>query len=707
VSKQELRSNPEAEAAVVKEWNALRNAGCWDETKVREWSDVAHEARTKGIKTHVGRIFEICVEKNSELHPSNPARKFQGRVVCQGNQVKDENWDVALFQELGTAPATLVAGKACDAYGLQPGYDVQQADAEQAYIQSRLGGDIPTFVRLPAERRPASWSKYRDPVCPLILALYGHPDAGGYWEQHCHKHLTDVGLQIVSDWRSCYVHPKLRLFLVVYVDDFKLSGPCENLDKGGAMFRQKERKENPTPLNKYLGCSHYVHEVTLDYTNPDHARYVWPIPKSVIVDAPRGGDADVALAATGTPVQHAGVAARTLAHLPGETIGTPMSNDDQHLQSNICVRSDNEYLAHASAKTRKVRCIIYDMSEFLQSWLKDTSNSPKKDVKSLRKVATPFIEIATTEGEDDPKGELQPIAARVLMKILYAARMARYDLLRPTCYLATKITKWSKRCDRALHKLVSYINSSLNLKMTSWIGDPMQKWELVVYSDADLAGDLETSRSTSGVFVCMRAPNTMAILQGISKRQSCVSHSTPEAELVAADFAIRTEALPALQLWEKLKGVPMEAMFMEDNTAAIKGLTTGKNPSMRHMSRTHRIDMAFVHETVVNKHVKVVHCPTDMMCADIFTKHYTRVAKWQPVVANIAHVDPSKFWKLEQRAHVAVEGTPSPRDCVDVHEIECMKQVEGTPLPDVVSVPSSVKHDRTLVEFCRGSDSLL
>eukprot|EP00975_Prorocentrum_lima_P026488 5569412-Prorocentrum_lima.AAC.1 len=29
-----------------------------------------------------------------------------------------------------------------------------------------------------------------------------------------------------------------------------------------------------------------------------------------------------------------------------------------------------------------------------------------------------------------PMGQLQPIAARVLMKILYGARMARFDLLR-------------------------------------------------------------------------------------------------------------------------------------------------------------------------------------------------------------------------------------------------------------------------------------
>ena len=49
---------------------------------------------------HVGRIFDICVEKGSELPLGDPARKYKGRVVFQGNQVKDENWEVAMFQDL-------------------------------------------------------------------------------------------------------------------------------------------------------------------------------------------------------------------------------------------------------------------------------------------------------------------------------------------------------------------------------------------------------------------------------------------------------------------------------------------------------------------------------------------------------------------------------------------------------------------------------
>ena len=124
---------PAAEAALVKEWTKLRNATAWDESAVREWRDVADEAKRKGTKAHVGRVFDICVEKGSELPQGDPRRLFKGRVCFQGNDVHDENYDAAIFQDVGSSPAAMAASKACDLYGLLPGHDEEIADAEQAY----------------------------------------------------------------------------------------------------------------------------------------------------------------------------------------------------------------------------------------------------------------------------------------------------------------------------------------------------------------------------------------------------------------------------------------------------------------------------------------------------------------------------------------------------------------------------------------------
>jgi hypothetical protein len=146
-------------------------------------------------------------------------------------------------------------------------------------------------------------------------------------------------------------------------------------------------------------------------------------------------------------------------------------------------------------------------------------------------------------------GALASVVSKILMKVLYAARKARPDLLRATCYLATRITKWTEQCDRMLFRLMCYIHSSLGACLHGWMGDAPAKVEVCLYTDADFAGDPDTARSTTCVFLCLRGPNTFVPLGAVSKRQTCVSHSTPEAEIVAADHGIRSEGLPALPIW--------------------------------------------------------------------------------------------------------------------------------------------------------------
>ena len=83
------------------------------------------------------------------------------------------------------------------------------------------------------------------------------------------------------------------------------------------------------------------------------------------------------------------------------------------------------------------------------------------------------------------------------MKILFAARMARWDLLRATQSLASRVTRWSKDCDAALHRLVCYISSSLDVGMQGFIGDRINECKLWFFSDADWSGERDR-KSTSG-----------------------------------------------------------------------------------------------------------------------------------------------------------------------------------------------------------------
>ena len=130
----------------------------------------------------------------------DPNRLYKGRSVFQGNNVKDERYDAAVFQELGSSPATLSASKAADMYGLLPGHILKQADAEAAYINAKLNTEAETWVRLPEYRVPEKWKKMklRDPVCRLDYALYGHPESGRHWDIFSHKMLVSEGWNLIQ-----------------------------------------------------------------------------------------------------------------------------------------------------------------------------------------------------------------------------------------------------------------------------------------------------------------------------------------------------------------------------------------------------------------------------------------------------------------------------------------------------------------------------
>ena len=100
------------------------------------------------------------------------------------------------------------------------------------------------------------------------------------------------------------------------------------------------------------------------------------------------------------------------------------------------------------------------------------------------------------------------------MEVLYAARYARLDLLRVVCYLARYISRWDQSCDRRLYRLVCYINSTLHVRMTGWVGDAPSDIGLHLFADADFAGDSKTSQSTSRLHVTLFGPTTVYSLSG-------------------------------------------------------------------------------------------------------------------------------------------------------------------------------------------------
>ena len=256
-----------------------------------------------------------------------------------------------------------------------------------------------------------------------------------------------------------------------------------------------------------------------------------------------------------------------------------------------------------------------------------------------------------------PKGKLAPIAAKVLMKIMYCARMGRIDLLRAIGRLAQQITRWTELCDQKLHRIIQYMRFSKEHRMIGFIGDEKSKLRLSLFTDADFAGCKATQKSTSGIFMALTGPNSFFPLTGISKKQSCVSHSTPEAELVAMDLGLRTVGLPALTLWETILGrhdsggqggESLHLDVYQDNTATSRIAWTGKAPTLRHLPRTHAVCVAWLHENLKKPNIHLTDCHTLAQSADIFTKHFVDKHKWSHNLLLIGIVKPPLWSQLRQ-----------------------------------------------------------
>ena len=168
--------------------------------------------------------------------------------------------------------------------------------------------------------------------------------------------------------------------------------------------------------------------------------------------------------------------------------------------------------------------------------------------------------------------------------------MARPDLLRAVCHTASCVTKWVEQNDCDLYRLVCYIQTTLDYTQVCWVGDDQNDLSLAVWADADFAGDPRTQRSTSACATAIVGPHTRFFVSAKSQRQTAVSHSTPEAEIVSADMAVRTEALPASALWDHILQRTVEVRFLEDNEAVCKICKSGGSAKLMHMPRTHRVD---------------------------------------------------------------------------------------------------------------------
>ena len=163
--------------------------------------------------------------------------------------------------------------------------------------------------------------------------------------------------------------------------------------------------------------------------------------------------------------------------------------------------------------------------------------------------------------------------------------------------------------------------------------EDLDEVQLVMWSDADWAGDTDDTKSTSGLLLEFINPTTERrwLISWAVRRQTSTSSSTAEAETVAFCYAAKHEGIPTLILLDALlqnARRPIELIGKVDNTQAIIVVHKGYSKKLKYFERTHKCSIGSVQELIESGQLCVDYAPTLTRRGDGFTKCLNPPAKF-------------------------------------------------------------------------------
>ena len=263
------------------------------------------------------------------------------------------------------------------------------------------------------------------------------------------------------------------------------------------------------------------------------------------------------------------------------------------------------YLGVCIIQDKEGKQVYIHQGQYIEKMLKKFGQTEAKS------VSTPADLNVKLQKEDGISRPVDTISYQSIVgSLLYAAITTRPDIAQAVGVVTKFCANPTQSHLTAAKRILRY------LKGTGYLGLSYKKCadgNLIGYSDADWAGDVDDRHSTTGnVFLFAKGA-----VSWLSKKQATVALSTTEAEYVALSTATQ-EAIWLRRLLTDVGG-PLEEPIVinEDNQGAI---AMAKNP-VGH-ARTKHIDIRyhFVREGVQNGAIFLNYVATDEMIADILTK---------------------------------------------------------------------------------------
>jgi transposase InsO family protein len=265
-------------------------------------------------------------------------------------------------------------------------------------------------------------------------------------------------------------------------------------------------------------------------------------------------------------------------------------------------------------RNRQEKSIRISQSKYIDDILRRFNMTDSLSVSTPLEIGLKLNKGMAPSSEEERK-EMENIPYKSAVgSLMYAMLGTRPDI----CYAVGALSRFSSNPGATHWKAVKRVFKYLKGTKDFAIEYKADEDDLKGYSDADWAGDIDDRRSTTGyTFIIAAGAVTWS-----SKKQPTVALSTTEAEYMAITQAAK-EAIWIGRLLSEL-GFSSEGEVISiygDNQGSI---SLSKN-SVYH-ARTKHIDIQhhFIREKTESGEIKLIHCPTNRMPADILTKALTK-----------------------------------------------------------------------------------